>query len=39
MNKERIFIAALFLVVAALKEHKKLKTFWDTTVNKLEDFA
>ena len=29
MNKERIFIAALFLVVAALKEHKKLKTRYD----------
>ena len=31
MNKERILIAALFLVVAALKGH--------TTVNKLEDSA
>jgi len=39
MNKEIILMAALFLVVAALKGHKKLKTFYYTTVNKPEDSA
>ena len=39
VNKERILMAALFLVVAALKGHKKLKTFYYTAVNKPEDSA
>ena len=39
LNSERIFIAAVFHVVAALKEGKKFQTFKYTTVNKFEDAA
>ena len=39
MNKETTLVAALFLVVAVLNGHKKLKTFYYTTVNKPEDSA
>ena len=33
MNKERILIETVFLVMAALKEQKNLKTFQYTTNN------
>ena len=37
MNKERILIETVFLVMAALKEKKNLKTFWYRTNNQKVD--